>query len=139
MRWIDHQRREHWINLLAKQLVGLTPLVFGELLPVKQVDSLARQGRSERLPIDLRQRGRHVENLLTQGSLMLECAGSQSNGIGLRAGAPLEHAETLHEELVEIGADDGHKLEPLQERRALVGGLMQNALVEFQPAEITIE
>src|SRR6185369_3802608 len=32
----------------------------------------------------------------------------------------LEAADTLHEELVQVGADDGNELEPFQKRRPLV-------------------
>jgi hypothetical protein len=37
----------------------------------------------------------------------------------------LEAADAFHEKLVEIRADDGQKLDPLQQRGALILGLVQ--------------
>ena len=50
-----------------------------------------------------------------------------------------ESSNALHEELIQIGTDNGDELESFQKRCALVLGLMQHAPVEFQPGQFTIE
>src|SRR5262249_59018023 len=45
----------------------------------------------------------------------------------------------LHEPLVEVGAEDRQELQPLQERRSIVQGLVQDPLVELEPAQVTIQ
>ncbi len=47
------------------------------------------------------------------------------------------HAD--HEEFVEIGPDDGQEFHPLQERVGGVQGLVQDALVEFQPTQLAVD
>jgi hypothetical protein len=42
-------------------------------------------------------------------------------------------------ELVEIGAEDGQELEPLEQRSAGVAGLVQNSAVELEPGELSIQ
>jgi hypothetical protein len=51
----------------------------------------------------------------------------------------LETRHPDHEELVEIGAEDRQELDPLEQRRALVHGFMEDARVEVQPGELPIE
>ncbi len=51
----------------------------------------------------------------------------------------LQAADTLHEELVEIGTHDGEELDAFQQRCAVVLGLVQYAAVESQPGELAIE
>ena len=50
-----------------------------------------------------------------------------------------ESADALHEELIQIGTDNGDEFETLQKRCTLVLGLMQYATVELQPGQFTIE
>ena len=40
---------------------------------------------------------------------------------------------------VEVGADDGEEFETFEERLGRILGFFENALVEFEPAEFTIE
>ena len=47
------------------------------------------------------------------------------------------HAD--HEELVQVGAEDGQEFDPLQQRGRLVQRLFQDAPVELQPAQFAIE
>ena len=59
----------------------------------------------------------------------------------LNSGAELlfESADALHEELVEVGADDGNELEALEQGRALVLGLVQHPPVELEPGELAVQ
>ena len=46
------------------------------------------------------------------------------------------HAD--HEELVQVAGEDGDKAQPLHQGHRGVGGLLQHALVEFQPAQLAV-
>jgi hypothetical protein len=51
----------------------------------------------------------------------------------------LEAADPFHEEFVQIRTGDSGELDPLQQRRAFVEGLVQHALIEGQPGQLPIE
>ena len=51
----------------------------------------------------------------------------------------LQHRDANHEELVEVGADDGEKLDAFEERVAAIARLVEHPLVERQPAELAVE
>ena len=53
--------------------------------------------------------------------------------------ALLEAADALHEELVERHGRDSQELEALEERVAIVLGLVQHAAVEREPGQLTIQ
>src|ERR1043166_498877 len=68
--------------------------------------------------------------------------GSQTAGTDVPialANPALEAGHSHHEEFVEIGAKNGQKLNPLQQRNACVLRLLQNPAVELQPRQITID
>ena len=44
-----------------------------------------------------------------------------------------------HEELVQVAADNGEELDPFEERVARVACLLQDALVEGQPAQVPVD
>jgi hypothetical protein len=71
----------------------------------------------------------------------LQLGAAPVDGQFLHAGAQLllEAADALHEEFVEIGVDDGQELDPLQQRCALVLGLVQHPAVEVQPGQFPVE
>ena len=46
------------------------------------------------------------------------------------------HAD--HDELVEVGGVDGEELDPLHQRRALVLGQLEHALVEVEPGQLAV-
>jgi len=56
-----------------------------------------------------------------------------------RTGPGLERGHAHHEELVEIRGHDDEELEPLEEGRALIEGLLQDAGVELYPGELPVE
>src|SRR5262245_58575364 len=104
------------------------------------MNSLHRERRTDRLAVDARLLRRHGENFLAYVPKMFNGGPRTAcNGAGLRTRAPFEHPQSLHEEFVEIGSDDGQELEPLQKWRALSGGFVQHTCIEFQPTEIAIE
>ncbi len=49
-----------------------------------------------------------------------------------------EGGDADFEEFVEVGADDGDKLETFEERLGGVLSFLEDALIEFEPTELTI-
>ena len=54
-------------------------------------------------------------------------------------GLLLQPADTFHEELVEVRADDGDELQSFEQRDTLVPRLVQHPAVERQPGEFPVE
>ena len=50
-----------------------------------------------------------------------------------------ETGHTDHEELVEVGADDGQEFEALQEGQLVRKPLLEHPVVELQPAQLAID
>jgi hypothetical protein len=63
------------------------------------------------------------------------------HGQFLHAGAELllQPADPLHEELVEVRADDGQKLHPLEQCGPRILGLVQHPAIEGQPGELAVQ
>ncbi len=63
------------------------------------------------------------------------------DGALVDAGADLlfQAADALHEELIEIVADDRQKLHALEQRRAAIFSLVQHPLVEVEPGQLTVQ
>src|SRR6185437_7190890 len=56
-----------------------------------------------------------------------------------QAGGVRQPRHAFHEELVEVRAEDGQELDPLEQRRALVQRLVQHPPVELEPADVAID
>ena len=48
-------------------------------------------------------------------------------------------ADADHEELVEVGLEDGQELEPFQQRHLRVLSFLQDAAVELQPTQLAVD
>jgi len=55
------------------------------------------------------------------------------------ADPPLEPRHADHGELVEVRADDGQELDPLQKRHRRVFGLLEHPPVELEPRELAVD
>jgi hypothetical protein len=51
----------------------------------------------------------------------------------------LEAADTLHEEFIEIGTDNGDKFYPLKQRCPLVLRFVNYPAVELKPSQLTVQ
>ena len=51
----------------------------------------------------------------------------------------LQHRHANHEELVEVGPDDGEELDAFEDRVPAVARLVEHPLVEREPAELAVE
>src|SRR5918998_350793 len=117
------------------------PLLGGPHLLVRDhLDALLRQG-GEKVPVEYGPPllEELVGTPLDAGELLL---GGQTVGNGvrqLRGHLLLEPRHPDHEELVEVGLRDGDEAHPLQQRVALVAGLLQHPVVEPEPGELAVD
>jgi hypothetical protein len=74
-----------------------------------------------------------------QPKLLLGRQSIRRHVLAVRPHLLLEHGDANHEELVEVGADNGEKLDALEERVAAIARLIEHPLVELQPAELAID
>ena len=80
-----------------------------------------------------------VDQLEAVGDLLLRRAAVGRDRVELRADLLLEAADPLLEELVEVRADDREELHALEQRHALVLGLVQHAPAEVQVGQLAVE
>ena len=62
-----------------------------------------------------------------------------SQPLAVRSAMLAQHRHPLHEELVEIGGEDGEELDTLEEGRPLVQRLGQHTPIELEPAQIPVD
>ena len=73
------------------------------------------------------------------GDLLLGCATVDGRLRHARGGLLFEAADALHEELVQVRAGDRQELDPLQKWVLLGFSLGQNAAVEGEPGQLTVQ
>ena len=98
--------------------------------------------------------GQSREHLADAGRLLLDHAvGAAADGRKLFGGrhageiaaadfgrpAPHQPGHSHQEELVEVRADDGQKLQPFQQRQVVGQPFLQHAMVELQPAQLAVD
>jgi hypothetical protein len=139
MRRVHRQRGEHGEDVGAEVLAQTRAGIVVEIFVQPDADVVGVEFAHE-LDMDAAQFGLE----LAHGRLaLLELLGwgaSVESG-GMDAGGDLlfETADALHEEFVEIVADDGQKLDPLQERGARILGLMEHAAIEGEPGQFATQ
>ena len=127
----EAQLRQARADLGVEAPVVLEVLVDADALATQRLDDVL-QGRG--LPRLLSQHLlAHLRHELRRG----EPVGKAQSGPMARHAGRFRDAD--HEELVEVGADDGGEAQALQSRDGLVRGLAQDAVVELQPAQVAVE
>jgi hypothetical protein len=81
-------------------------------------------------------RGEHFAALR---DLLARRAAVDGGGVDAGGDLLLEPADAFHEEFIQVVADDGQELDPLQQRRAWVVRLVQDALVEREPGQLAVQ
>ena len=137
---VEGQRRQRGQHLLAEVATHELPLPGPEVVMVEEKDSLPLESRADvNRPAPL---------------VLLECRQQLSADLvelfrgSHPVGRSLDHSRKLlltqsghpdHEELVEVAGEDRHELRSLQQKPGVVVGLLENALVELQPAEFAVQ
>jgi hypothetical protein len=140
VRRIEPDRRQHRQQLVLEVVAQPGVLLRRPLAAAHEADLLLLQRRDQHLVehavllLDQRMRAR-VDRAQQLGR-------RHAVRTGLRR-AELDHLlDTGHtdlEELVEVGAGDTQELEPLQQRHALILGLLQNPAVELEQGQLAVE
>jgi hypothetical protein len=137
---IDGQRREDWQHGAPEVLLEEPLLLAAEVLGPHQHDALGGQQRLDLLqeaPVLL------VHELVNpRGHRGHRLGGREIVGPGRRlprVHAPLQGGNPDHEELVQVRAEDGQELHPLEQRHGGVLRLFEHAPVEVQPRQLAIQ
>ena len=123
-----------------KTVAEALALLVGELVPAHDGDALALEGGADLLAVDA---GLHRHQLvgdvrdLVEDLARLEARRRAHGDAG--GDAALEPGDADHEELVEVRGEDREVAAALEERDVLVGGELEDALVELQPADLAVE
>ena len=137
---IDRQRGEHREDPLLERLDHELLVVVVELVPARQPDPVGGQRRDDAVEEEalLAQHQAldpvaHLEQLLARGAAVGRGGADPGRHLLLQAG------DADLEELVEVLAEDGQELGPLEQRHLLVLGEREHPLVEVEPGELAVE
>ena len=140
MPGVERERREHRVDVVLEVTAQPRGRRRGPLVGIEQRDRLGRERGSQAV---FPARGLVVEHrarALEDGSQLLEGVLPVGGNV-LDPGPDLlqQRRDPHHEELVEIGADDGEELHPLEQGVVGVVGLREHALVELEPAQFAVQ
>ncbi len=137
---IEGQRRQHRKDSLMEILGGAPELGLAQIGVVEHEDVFGRQ-RGHQFVQTLARLVQHASSASRR--MAINCArGPMPSGpdlhrarlhLGRQAGDP------HHEKLVQIGTKNGEELHALQQRIALVLGLLEYAPLEGQQAQLTVD
>jgi peroxiredoxin Q/BCP len=136
MGGVDAQRGEHGADLI--EVVGVHPLLGGgvEVVGMDESDAVFGELGEEVLAPAAELGVHHGLHAGMDGAESF--LGGESVGGALGDGAfdlLFESGDADLEELVEVGADDAEEFDAFEQGEGLIEGLLEDALVEFEPAE----
>ncbi len=137
---VHRERRQDGEDLLREHGAELVLGLVIQFVPVHEVDVLVGQGGPDLLGVD--PRVALLEPVGGFADLVQNLHGAQAGRgrYGQSCGdAALQAGNADHEELVQVGGEDGEETDPLQEVEVRVLGKFQHARIEGQPAELTVQ
>jgi len=137
---VERKGRDHGQHLIDK--IGAQAILFfdRELAVMEDFDACRRQFGLDRLveiaPLFLE----HGQRAGAQGGKGL-CRRPAVRGPAGHASGKLvfQPRDANHEELIEIGAEDRQEFDAFEQRVARVVGFIQDAAIEFEPAQLPIQ
>ena len=117
----------------------MTARLLGVIVGLEEPDAVFRQRRPKPIVPAGGLLPQHLRRPLAHGVELL--ADRQTiDRHRFQTGAALleQRGDANHEELVQIGADDGQELHAFQQRMVTVERLVENTLVEGQPAQLAV-
>ena len=140
VRRVDTQWGEHREDPFVEDLVEVLAVVEVEVRPAAHDDPVGLDGRHELAEVQVLLLADQVldpvadlQQLLARGPPVRRELRQPGCDLVLEGGHP------DLEELVEVGREDGGELQPLQERRAGIGGQREHPLVEVEPGQLPVE
>jgi hypothetical protein len=137
---IHRQGREDGKYLFGEDHAELLLRRVIQFVPVHEVDVLVGQGRADLFGINLGMPLLEPVGFLADPLKHLHGAQARGRGNGQSGGdAPLEARHPDHEELVQVGGEDREEADALQQVERGVLGQFQDAGVEAEPAQLTVQ
>ena len=136
---IEGQRRQQRKDLRPEVRRQESPRRVGELVGLENPDAVLGERRAQTVVPARGLIAHHHGRPLADGGQLLGHRHAVDRDL-LEAGAPLleQRRHTNHEEFVEVRADDGQELHALQQRMVVVERLIEDSLVELQPAQLAV-
>ena len=140
MAGVDRERREDREDVAAVPALGLDALGLGEVVPAEELDRLAVEERKERVAERVgREPGLLEHALADEDQLVGGRERFPRRAADARVDLPPKAADALHEEFVEVRAEDREEAHALEERVARIERLREHAAVELEPLEVAVE
>ena len=137
---IHRQRGEDREHLGGEPAVEALPGVLVEFAPAGDGDVLGREGRAHLLGEDLGVPALELVGGLQDVVQLVQRADPGGGGNGQSGGdAALQAGHAHHEELVQVGREDGQEAHPLQQEQVRVLRQFQHARIEVQPADLAVQ
>ncbi len=137
---VDGQRREHREDAVLELLDQHLAVVLVEVVPARQHHAVVGQAGHDLAEEHLLEAGRQLGDPVADREQLLGRRATVGGGAGEpRRDLVLEAGDADLEELVEVLAEDGAELGPLEQRHRRVGRERQDPLVEVEPRELAVE
>ena len=137
---IERERRQHRMDVPAVVVVQVGLDRRGVVGRVEDPDAVRGQQRAQDVGPAALDVVHHPLGPDADGvELLLRAHAVRRQRLALGTELPQQRRHPDHEELVQVGRDDGEELHPLEQRVAFVLGLQQDALVELQPAQLAVD
>jgi hypothetical protein len=140
MRRVDHQRSEHRVDAFPEQVTEVVPFGRRQFLPAQDLDPALDQLRADALAegagVPDGQLTRELQGVLQHLPRQLQ-PGALDREPGHHPAHQPGHPD--HEELVQVGREDGEEPHAFQQRDRFVLGELEYALVESEPAFLPIQ
>ncbi len=138
MRRIDGDRGQDGEHVGHEQ--ALQPAAFGraQILLLEDLEAGFRQFRAQLAPAGLLVGDETGSKPIDGPQLLRRRQAVLRDRLHAGLHLPVHAGDAHHVELVEIGGRDRQEAQALQQRVALVGGLLENAPVELQPGELAV-
>jgi hypothetical protein len=141
MAAVDRERREDGHERVAEVVVEEAALLVADVLGAQEQNALVGEQGQDVLEetavlllherVHVRGHGRH--------RLRAREPVRPRRRLVPRVDVPLEGGHAHHEELVEVRAEDGEELHPLQQRHGGIPRLVEDAPVELQPRQLPVD
>jgi hypothetical protein len=141
LAWADGERRQHGEDLPLEAVGQLLELLRLAVLDVCDDDSFSGQRRSQLALPKLRLPRHQVEHAFADlGEGLRRRCGRPASACPTPASSwPEKSCDADHEELVEVRREDGAEANALEQRHARIGGELEDARVEVERRELTVE